>query len=137
MTPNQIAVVVFDDARTRLGLQNRYMHSDTYAVALEAILAALKAQPPASGSDWFAGDVDCDGEPLTTIPTHEYNRLVTDCEKFRDQVRDTCARAEKAEAELAAVNLQLQERISDQSDQIKALEDSLATALEALERIEW
>ena len=49
MTPNQIAVVVFDDARTRLGLQNRYMHSDTYAVALEAILAALKAQQPDEG----------------------------------------------------------------------------------------
>lgn len=70
---------------------------ETLIAERDAALAKL-----AKRSDWFAGDVDCDGEPLTTIPTHEYNRLVTDCEKFRDQARDTCTRAETAEAKLAA-----------------------------------
>jgi len=44
MTPNdddrRAAVALFDDARTQLGLQNKLMNRDTYAVAIEAILAA-------------------------------------------------------------------------------------------------
>ena len=69
---------------------------------LPAILAALKAQPPASGSDWFAGDVDCDGNELVTLRADELQKLRDDREKFMWQVRDTCARAEMAEAALKA-----------------------------------
>lgn len=46
-------------------------------------------------TDWFAGDVDADGNPLTTLRTDELD-------KYKDQVRYTCQRAEKAEAALAA-----------------------------------
>lgn len=53
------------------------------------------------GSDWFAGDVDCDGNELVTIPATELQKLRDEREKFLWQVRDTCARAEKAEAALA------------------------------------
>lgn len=74
---------------------------------------AADAQREAERSGCFAGHVDCDGEPLTTIPTHEYKRLMTDCEKFRDQVRDTCARAEKAEAEHEAFRGEVERVVSE------------------------
>jgi cell division septum initiation protein DivIVA len=51
-------------------------------------------------TDWFAGDVDADGNPLTTLRTDELD-------KYKDQVRYTCQRAEKAEAALAAAQAEV------------------------------
>ena len=51
-------------------------------------------------SDWFAGEVDCDGNELITVRKYEWNAICEQREKFMWQVRDTCARAENAEAEL-------------------------------------
>lgn len=76
------------------------------------ILAALwfptsnwntRASPQASApSDWFNGDVDCDGNEIVTIRADELQRLRDEREKFMWQVRDTCTRAENAEADLRA-----------------------------------
>jgi len=53
--------------------------------------------------DWFAGHVDCDGNELATLRSDELQRLRDDNEKFIGQIRDTCVRAEKAEAERDAL----------------------------------
>lgn len=52
-------------------------------------------------SDWFVGDVDCDGNELITVRKDEWNTICEQREKFMWQVRDTCTRAEKAETRLA------------------------------------
>lgn len=56
-----------------------------------------------SSNDWFAGDVDCDGNELVTVTSNELQKLRGDREKFMWQVRDTCTRAENAEAALRAL----------------------------------
>lgn len=53
-----------------------------------------------AGTDWFAGDVDCDGNELITVRKDQWDTICEQREKFMWQVRDTCARAEKAEAAL-------------------------------------
>lgn len=54
-------------------------------------------------SDWFVGDVDCDGNELITVRKDEWDTICEQREKFMWQVRDTCTRAEKAETRLAEV----------------------------------
>ncbi len=69
-----------------------------------AITRALaRPSPQARGTDWFAGDVDCDGNELTAIRTDELQRPRDDRDKFKWQVRDTCRRAETAEAKLETI----------------------------------
>lgn len=51
--------------------------------------------------EWSAGLVDCDGNELVTMRADELQKLRDEREKFMWQVRDTCIRAEKAEAALA------------------------------------
>jgi hypothetical protein len=62
---------------------NRHLPCDQTGMCEKCSLTA--------GSDWFAGDVDCDGNELVTLPKDELD-------KYKDQVRHTCDRAEKAEA---------------------------------------
>lgn len=64
-----------------------------------AMLREVAAERDALKSDWFAGTVDCDGNDLETIRSDELQHLKDEREKFMWQVRDTCARAEAAEAE--------------------------------------
>lgn len=68
--------------------------------ASRAALSAAPAPQVERGSDWFAGEVDCDGNELETIRADELRKLRDEREKFMWQVRDTCTRAEKAEAQV-------------------------------------
>lgn len=58
---------------------------------------------PHNRTDWFAGDVDCDGNELITVRKDEWNTICEQREKFMWQVRDTCTRAENAEARAEAL----------------------------------
>lgn len=72
------------------------------AARLAALQPAISAEAVAGESDWFAGDVDADGNELVTMRADELRKLRDEREKFMWQVRDTCTRAEKAEIALRA-----------------------------------
>ena len=87
----------FDDDQDETAVRLR---DDDRKIADDVIAALTQPEPTAqqAGSDWFAGDVDVDGNELITVRKDEWEKLIEQRDKFKWQVRDTCVRAEKAEA---------------------------------------
>lgn len=76
---------------------------ETNAVSDAEAVERLVEREPHGKTDWFEGDVDADGNELITVRLDDWNRAVRERDKFMWQVRDTCTRAEKAEAALATL----------------------------------
>ena len=87
----------FDDDQDETAVR---LPDDDRKIADDVIAALTQPEPTAqqAGSDWFAGDVDVDGNELITVRKDEWEKLIEQRDKFKWQVRDTCVRAEKAEA---------------------------------------
>lgn len=79
---------------------------------------------PHGRTDWFAGDVDCDGNELITVRKGEWNTICEQREKFMWQVRDTCTRAENADARITALQAEVARLIEANG----ILEDALQEA---------
>lgn len=83
---------------------------------------------PHNRTDWFAGDVDCDGNELITVRKDEWNTICEQREKFMWQVRDTCTRAENAESRIEALQAEVA-RYRDALDDVAQSHISRAHAI--------
>lgn len=102
-------IEICSDALYRFSTYGPKARAVLAAIDLPAIIKAAKAEAKAERADWFEGDVDCDGNPLETIRSDELQKLRDERDKLMWQVRDTCARAEKAEAALKAAKAEAYE----------------------------
>ena len=105
--PDDVAVLV-----ERLSIKSDPESRDAYF--------ALQAQA-AENERLRAKVLSLEVELSESVPAHKWQRVKTDAEKFKDQVIDTCKRAEAAEAKLREA-VEVMREIADSDDIDNALD---------------